>query len=191
MNKSPRICKSLPTHKFAPIPTPPTICNAPVCVLVASVALVIRNALLISPPLKLFNVDVVTICAPLIKPLVCTYKLFTPTPPVTCNALPEMLVVVNNALLTTTVAVVVAPRLVTESNVLTFHTVMSPAPAVIAVSVPAVILVTPVLTMFTLPVDALALRPAPTVICVTPTFVIVSVATGPVSCASYVLACHY
>ena len=63
---SPNTCRSLPTHSAPPTPTPPTTCRAPVCVLVADVRLAIRNALLISPPLKLFNVDVVTICAPFI-----------------------------------------------------------------------------------------------------------------------------
>ena len=66
--KLPKMFKSAPTHKFLPMPTPPSTRNAPVCVLVASVALLRYSALATVPPEKLLMLAAVTICAPLIQP---------------------------------------------------------------------------------------------------------------------------
>ena len=80
---------------------PPAVRIAPVELLVACVFVLTYNGVVIVPPLNENDpiVAVVIIAAPAIQPLPLTYNVPTPAPPVTCNALPEILDVLAAALL--------------------------------------------------------------------------------------------
>ena len=84
-----------------------------------------------------------------------------PMPPLTTNA-PELVEVELVVLSIDIALVVIAPLLVTDCNVLVFHTVIVPVFELTAVSVPAVNVCTPKLLIVKLvcvPVDTISVTP--------------------------------
>ena len=89
--KFPSTFKSAPTHKFLPIPTPPSTRSAPVDVFVASVVLLRYSWFATSPPEKLLIVAAVIIGDPLIQPSCSKNNVLAPTPPlIAWTALPAI-----------------------------------------------------------------------------------------------------
>jgi hypothetical protein len=97
-----------------------------------------------------------------------TYKLPPmPTPPVTVNA-PVALDVAAVVVVIDTALFVVAPRPVTDCNVLGLLIVIEPVVADRVISVPLIKFVTPALVIVILPVDVVTLIPVPAKIELTP-----------------------
>ena len=81
-------------YKLPPIPTPPATVNAPLCVPVDCVEVVIYKLFGTLPPSTVPIVAVVTILASPIYPAPSMYKVFAPIPPlITLTALPSILTI--------------------------------------------------------------------------------------------------